>query len=225
MLVRGEAKWVRAVSPARRLPASAGVPVLAPLGSMSLENLAPEVARMQALLYDETARDALRRAAGELDAAEAAGQPQQISRALARVAACYRALTAMTSAEAYYEAALRWARSTGSTDEVVDLLCELCETTVQLSRAQEAQRAGAGRAARERTRDHAFEATTLAGRVSDPHWEATVLLRVSDVLDRCGDHDDAALLQTRALCLMSGRGDAGAPDPHHLPGLGRLADG
>ena len=30
-----------------------------------------------------------------------------------------------------------------------------------------------------------------------------VLLRVSDVLDRCGDHDDAISLQTRALSLMS----------------------
>jgi len=192
---------------------------------MNLEAVAPEVARMQALLYDETARDALRRAADELDAAEAGGQSQQISRALARVAACYRALSAMTSAEAYYEAALRWARNVGTTDQVVDLLCELCETTVQLSQAQEGQRVGAGRAARERTRDNAFEAITLAGRVADPGWEATALLRISDVLDRCGDHDDAALLQTRALCLMSGRRDAGVPDPHQLPGLGRLADG
>jgi hypothetical protein len=178
-----------------------------------------------ALLFDEAARESLRQAAAALDVAEADGQAHQISRALARVAACYRSLCAMASAEAHFDAALRWARSAGATDEVVDLLCELCETTVQLSQDQEALGRGQGRAARERTRDHAFEATTLAGRVSDPHWEATVLLRVSDVLDRCGDHDDAALLQTRALRLMSGTLRAGAADHDLLPGLGRLADG
>ena len=178
-----------------------------------------------ALLFDETARESLRQAAAALDAAEAGGQAHRISLALAGVAVCYRGLRAVASAEAYFEAALRWARSTGATDEVVGLLCELCETTVQLSQAQEAMRRGQGRAARERTRDHAFEATTLAGRVSDPHWEAAVLLRVSDVLDRCGDHDDAALLQTRALRLMAGTLRAGAADHDLLPGLGRLADG
>lgn len=178
-----------------------------------------------ALLFDETARESLRQAAAALDVAEAGGQPQQISRALAHLAACYRSLEAMASAEAYLEAALRWARSAGATDPVVDLLCELCETAVQLSRAQEAVRPGDGRAARERTRDHAFEAATLAGRVSDPDWEATVLLRISDVLDRCGDHDDAALLQTRALRLMSGTLRASAADHDLLPGIGRLADG
>jgi len=29
-----------------------------------------------------------------------------------------------------------------------------------------------------------------------------VLLRASDVLDRCGDHDDAITMQTRAMTLM-----------------------
>jgi hypothetical protein len=178
-----------------------------------------------ALLFDETARESLRQAAAVLDVAEAGGQAHQISRALARIAVCYRSLRAMASAEAYFEAALRWARSSGATDEVVDLLCELCETTVQLSQAQEALGRGRGRAARERTRDRAFEATTLTGRVSDPGWEATALLRVSDLLDRCGDHNDAALLQTRALRLMSGSLSTGAPDHHLLPSLGRLADG
>ena len=178
-----------------------------------------------ALLFDETARESLRKAAAALDAAEAGGQPQQISRALARVATCHRSLRALSSAEAYFAAALRWARCAGATDLVVDLLCELCETTVQLAQAQEAVRLGEGRAARERTRDHAFEAITLAGRVSDPGWEATALLRVSDVLDRCGDHDDAALLQTRALRLMAGTLRTGAADHDLLPGLGRLADG
>jgi hypothetical protein len=51
-----------------------------------------------------------------------------------------------------------------------------------------------------------------------------VLLRISDVLDCCGDRDDAVLLQTRALRLMTGSLAAGGPDPAQLPSLGRLAD-
>lgn len=180
---------------------------------------------LQARLLDESSREVLRQAAAALDAAEAGGQPHAVSRALTQMAACYRALRATASAETCYEAALRWARSAGSTDQVVDLLCALCETAVDLAGAQEGQRRGSRRAARERARDHAFEATTLAGKVADPGWEATVLLRISDVLDRCGDHDDAAQLQVRALRLMSGSLHTGAPDHSLLPSLGRLADG
>ena len=44
----------------------------------------------------------------------------------------------------------------------------------------------------------------LAGHVADAQWEVTVLLRISDVLDRCGDHDDAVQLQARAMGLMYG---------------------
>ena len=64
----------------------------------------------------------------------------------------------------------------------------------------------------------------LAARVADPRWEVTVLLHLSDVLDRFGDRDDAVNLQTRALRLMSSAGSSAAPDPMWLPGLGRLAD-
>lgn len=180
---------------------------------------------MQAPLLDETARETLRRAAAALDAAEAGGQAHAIGRALADVAACYRGLKAMASAETYYETALRWARSAGSGDQVVDLLCDLCETTVELAEAQGATLPGSGRAARERARDHAFEASTLAGRVADPGWEATVLLRISDALDRCGDRDDATQLQVRALQLMSGSQASSRPDCSAQPGPGRRADG
>jgi hypothetical protein len=76
------------------------------------------------------------------------------------------------------------------------------------------EEAGRGNlAAMERARDHAFEAAALARQASDAHWEVKVLLRVSDVLDRCGDHDDAISLQTRALTLMS----------HEASGFGDLA--
>ena len=48
----------------------------------------------------------------------------------------------------------------------------------------------------------AFEAARVAAHAADPHWEIKVLLRASDVLDRCGDHDDAITMQTRAMTLM-----------------------
>ena len=176
-------------------------------------------------LLDECSRESLRRAAAALDAAEATGQAHAVCLALSQMAGCYRRLRAMASAESYYEAALRWARSGGSTDQVVDLLCDLCETAAAVAEALERQQPGHGRSARERARDHAFEATTRVSQVADPGWEASVLLRISDVLDRCGDHDDAALLQVRALRLMSGSLHTGAPDHNLLPSLGRLADG
>ena len=58
------------------------------------------------------------------------------------------------------------------------------------------------RNARDLARDMAFEAARVATHASDAHWEIKVLLRASDVLDRCGDHDDAITLQTRAMELM-----------------------
>ena len=49
-----------------------------------------------------------------------------------------------------------------------------------------------------------FAASARAHRVADPDWEIKVLLRVSDALERCGEHEDAASLQVRALQLMVG---------------------
>ena len=176
----------------------------------------------EAPLLDEPLREALRQAAAALDAAERRGQPFALSQALVQMARGYRAMHALASAETYLELALRWARATHSTDHTVDLLCELCEAAEDVAQAQDAQAPGSGHQARERARDHAFEASTLAGRVADPDWECTVLLRISDVLDRCGDRDDAVQLQARALRLLGGNADAA--DETMVPGLGRLAD-
>lgn len=176
----------------------------------------------QAPLLDEPAREALRLACKCLDAAEAAGSAMAISQALAAVAHAYRALRAFAFAESCLDEALRLARAAPSTDWVTELLCRLCETAVQFGAAQDAMEAGSGHAARERARDHAFEASQLAARVADRAWEVQVLLRVSDALNRLGDHDDATGLQTRALRLING---SQALDVAELPGLGRLADG
>jgi hypothetical protein len=181
-------------------------------------------------LHDETIRQALRAAAARLDDAELRCLPHEMSLALAQMARCYRYVGAWPSAEACLASALRWARPAGGIDQLVDLMCEAAEVACTLAEKHEAESGpGSGRAARERARDHAFEAGTLAGRVADAGWEVKVLLRISDVLERCGDRDDAVLLQTRALRLMHRSADGSradpAPNPSLLPGLGRLADG
>lgn len=169
----------------------------------------------------EAAREALRRACAELDRAEAAGGAAATAQALSGVARAYGALRAWSTAEAYQEMALRWWHAAQATDAMVDVLCDLCDTGVQLAEQQDAASPGSGRGTRERVRDHAFNACALAARVSDAEWEVKVLLRVSDALNRLGDHDDAAALQSRALERM-----AGSPrtDVALLPSIGRLAD-
>ena len=70
-------------------------------------------------------------------------------------------------------------------------------------------------------RDRVFEAGQLAARVSDADWEVKVLLHISDVLNRLGDHDDASQIQARAMRRMAG---TQATNVSEMPGLGRLAD-
>lgn len=160
-----------------------------------------------AALLPSVARTALREAAQALDIAERYQHPLEMCLALAQVARCYRALQAHEAAETYLGQALRWAHTLGAADQAVEILCLLAETGCAL--AEQAGRADSRRAhaALERTRDRVFEAAGLAARVADPQWEIKVLLRISDVLDRCGDHDDAIELQSRAMRLMYGAQD------------------
>ena len=178
-------------------------------------------------LYAEATRDALRRACASLDLAELTGNPFAMSQALAEVARCYCDLGAETSAEPYLEAAVRWARASGSTDHLAELLCELANVAVRVAveldlQGAEAPESGTcGHAARERARDHAFEVSQLVARISDAHCEARLLLRASEVLERCGDLADARQLQVRALNRLGG---VAPRDAAQLSGLGRLAD-
>ncbi|NRF71895.1 hypothetical protein HLB44_33405 [Aquincola sp. S2] len=156
------------------------------------------------------ARQALTLAMRALDAAELRGRPADVSNALAQVARCLKALGAFGAAEDYLMQSLRWTVLVPGTDARVDLVCELSEVTCAIAEA--AQAAGEDdpqvmRNALERARDHAFEAASLAGQTSDAQWEVKVLLRISDVLERCGDHDDAATMQNRAISLMGLNGD------------------
>lgn len=182
----------------------------------------------------EVTRNRLRRACALLDLAELSRQPYAMSQALAEVARCHRELAADASAEAYFVSAVRWARLCGSVDHVADLLCEAADAAVRLAAANAGvPAAGAspglktgfgGRAAhsaQERARDRAFEASQLAGQLSDPSCEARLLMRVGELLERCGDHADALQMQLRALDRMGG---VAPRDASRLSGFGRLAD-
>jgi hypothetical protein len=165
---------------------------------------APMPPEGDAALPASRTRDVLRAALAALEGALTRGRPAEMAHILAVVACTYRSLGALETAASHLEQALRWARVTGAPDFAVDLHCQLCELLVQHADALDADRPGRGRTAREAARDHAFAASARAHRVADPDWEIKVLLRVSDALERCGEHEDAASLQVRALQLMVG---------------------
>jgi len=175
-------------------------------------------------LPENTERLALHQALAVLPLAQRSGRPYAISQAHLLLARSYRALQALDSSAACLDEAVRWSRWVGAVDMTVDLLCECSELAALQAEKAEAEVLGAGRPARERARTLAYEVSRLAAQVADPEWEIKVLLRISDVLDRCGSPADAAVLQTRAMRLISGTLNTEAPDPAHLPGLDRLAD-
>jgi tetratricopeptide (TPR) repeat protein len=160
-----------------------------------------------AAMLPGAARSALREAAAALDVAERYRHPLEMCLALAQLGRCHRALQAHAAAESYFVQALRWAHTLGAADQAVEILCLLAEAGCVQAEQLEAEDPRRAHAALERMRDHAFDAARLAARVADPQWEIKVLLRISDVLDRCGDHDDAIELQSRAMRLMYGAQD------------------
>ena len=182
----------------------------------------PHVSRHDALadglaLADGQQREALRQAVLMLDLAEAASgqtQPALLCHAHKGMAVALSRLQAYSPAQSHLAQALRWATVMGAIDLCADLNCALAEVSASAAEQGLAHGAPADslRRARERSRDLAFEAVRLAPRTTDPHFELRVLLRASDVLDRCGDHDDASQLQQRALVLMGLHQDE-APSP------------
>ncbi len=146
-------------------------------------------------------RQALQLAMRVLNLAEVYAKPHDMSQAHAQVARCLKAMDDHASAESFLGKALGWSALIPGVDAKVDLLCELAEVTVSL--AELLPPSGEARAAAlDRCRDHAHEATRLASHTTDPKWEVTVLLRISDVLGRCGDHDEAKQVQDRAFTLL-----------------------
>ena len=160
------------------------------------------------------AQQALDEAIRALDTSQGQSDPSTLAINLAQVGRCYRGLGDAASAEWYLLQSLRWTVAQGAHDAHMELLCELAEVTA--ARADEL-RGEACRQARDRARDHAFEAARLARRVADAQWETAVLLRMADVLDRCGDNADAVALQCRVLDLMTGQ--KGDTAPASLPSV------
>ncbi len=156
-------------------------------------------------LQESPDRAALGVALTSLDAAEHRGEPACLAQALTHVAHCYHRVGMSAHRRWYLQQALRFSAMLSAVDTSVDTLCELAEASVDCTDAYDDEEDGPRQAhkARDQARDHVYEAARLASRSSDPQWEVTVLMRVSELLDRMGDHDDAVSLQRRAVGLIS----------------------
>ena len=161
---------------------------------------------------EDQARIDLRAAVAALDAAEAAGDAAQLSQALAEVSRCHRTVGALAEADWYAKRGLAVARTIGAVDASVDALCHLAELALERAeRLDEQDETRGAHRLRDAVRDHGYEASQLARHTTDPRWEVTVLLRVADLFDRLGDHEDAIALQCRAMGLMSGASSDASP--------------
>ena len=145
---------------------------------------------------------ALQLAMRGLDLAELCRTPLDMCQATSQVARCLKAIGDHASAEKFLRQALGWTVQMHGIDARVDLLCELAEVSCSLAETCDVEDDRTCHAALERARDHAFEAARWATHAADPHWQVKVLLRASDVLNRCGDHVDAASMQDRAIVLI-----------------------
>jgi len=147
-----------------------------------------------------------------LEAAEAAGEPGRLSQALAQVSRCHRSVGALAEAVWFAKRGLQLARGLSAVDASVDALCELADLAIERAASLDEQEEPRGaHRLRDTARDHGFEAARLALRSADPQWEITVLLRVSDLFDRLGDHDDAIALQCRAVGLIAHEAASAGP--------------
>ena len=171
--------------------------------------------------FDAAQRRALDGAMRFLALVQTWGQPAAMTQALTQVGQCLMQATALDMAEAYFARALQWSATLGAVDAQVDLLCTLAELHTRLARQAYADDLdeSKGNACRERARDHAFDAAALAGQVTDPQWEVRVLLRISDVLEHCGDHAEAVTFEDRAAVLLGLEEPDFAPDFRDLPAL------
>ncbi|HEY6086247.1 MAG TPA: hypothetical protein VIV84_00775, partial [Burkholderiaceae bacterium] len=152
----------------------------------------------------EALRQALRDTSVALDAAEASGEPAALSQALAQMSRCHRRLGTLAEAVRYAEHGLQIARSLSAVDASVDALCELGELAFEQAAGLDGEGDAHGaHCLQDAARDHGFEAARMALHSADPQWEITVLLRLSDLFDKLGDHDDAIALQCRAAGLMT----------------------
>ncbi len=164
--------------------------------------LPPELAKAKAGTGAEPAhRLALEASMRFLALVQTWGLPAAMAQAETQVGQCLLQVQAVELAETYFARALQWAATLAAVDSQVDLRCTLAELNARQACALGVEGAK-GRACLERAREHALAAAALAGHVSDVQWEMRVLLRISEVLENCGDHHDAVRLQDRAVALL-----------------------
>jgi tetratricopeptide (TPR) repeat protein len=170
-----------------------------------VEQLQPAASAADRSPTPTKAQAALATALAELDAAELHGEPARLAESLADVSRCYATIGMAAHRRWYLQQALRFSALLAAVDTSVDLLCELADACIDGSSAsgEESDDPQQARCSRDMARDRLYEATRLAARSADPQWEVTVLLRVSDLLDRMGDHEDAVAIQRRALDLIN----------------------
>ncbi|MCU0772926.1 MAG: hypothetical protein MUC74_00075 [Ideonella sp.] len=159
--------------------------------------------RVDAHRPTESGIEALETAVRHLDAAELRLRPVEMAIALLEVGHCHRCQGSLDAAEWYLQRGLAWSRTLGASHLSIDTLCELAATCAALAAQLDPADPRRAYAARERARDHGYEAATLAARTQDPRCEAAVLGRVSDALEHCGDTEDSEDLRRRQGALLS----------------------
>lgn len=146
---------------------------------------------------------ALQAALMAVERAEAAASQQALWPAWLDVARCWRRMGATQEAHTSLRNALRVARAARNSAALVDVLCEMAENACDLADMHMGSSRERVRHWRDMARDEVFEASTWLLRAEPSSDAIAMLLRLSDVLNRCGDHDDASVLQMRALAWMS----------------------
>jgi len=153
----------------------------------------------------------LRLALRSLESADASGDGDGWNRALAEVAHCYLAVGDPARAEWHLRQGLRRARTLGQTATSLEVLCEMASAALAVAvRHEHLGEARLAHVARERVRDYSFEAVRLLGSTGTHALQAAVLMRLGDLLELCGDNDDAQALHARALRLLQREAPAAA---------------
>jgi hypothetical protein len=165
--------------------------------------MSPQPAPLPVDASDAQASPTLRRALRRLESADAAGDGEAWTRAVAQVAWCYQAAGDPERAEWHLRQGLRRARKLGRPAACLDALCDMSSAALAAAVQHDvAGEADLARRARDRLRDYCFEAARLAMEAGAPPLQAAVLMRLADLLYLCGDRDDARALQQRAQQLL-----------------------
>jgi len=137
--------------------------------------------------------------------ARAGGQPYAICHSLRQLAQRQAGALQLQQAEQQLQQALRWAHAGLGADLQVDILCDLCDLTDLWSQAEDLlpSNTGEGDAVRQRTRGHVLEACERAPAMSERGAEGRVLLRLSQVVGRCGEEELQHWMLMRAQMLLT----------------------